>query len=89
MFGASCVTPIMAGQLYGIGPADPVTLAGVPAVLLGVAMLACVVPGGAPCVSIRSRRSGTSSPFPSCLSGSVFTGLPAFCLDLLRSVGRL
>jgi ABC-type lipoprotein release transport system permease subunit len=34
----------MAGQLYGIHPADPATLAGVPALMIAVALLACVVP---------------------------------------------
>jgi ABC-type antimicrobial peptide transport system permease subunit len=44
--GASAViTPLMASQLYGIGAADPVTLIGVPAILLLVACVACVVPG--------------------------------------------
>jgi predicted permease len=44
-FAASVVlTPMMAGQLYGIGPTDPVTLAGVPTLLLAVAALACAVP---------------------------------------------
>jgi predicted permease len=38
------LTPMMAGQLYGIGPTDPATLAGVPALLIGVALLACAVP---------------------------------------------
>jgi predicted permease len=38
------LTPMMMGQLYGIGPKDPTTIAGVPALLLGVALLACVVP---------------------------------------------
>jgi predicted permease len=43
--GASLVlTPLMASQLYGVGPADPVTLAGVPALLLAVAFVACIVP---------------------------------------------
>jgi predicted permease len=41
---AVALTPMMAGQLYGIAPADPATLAGVPALLLLVAMIACVVP---------------------------------------------
>jgi predicted permease len=41
---ALLLTPMMANQLYGIGATDPVTLAGVPAVLLAVALMACVVP---------------------------------------------
>lgn len=44
-FGASAaLTPLMAGQLFGIGPTDPATLALVPALLLVVALLACAVP---------------------------------------------
>ena len=44
-FAASvALTPMMAGQLYGIGPTDPATLAGVPTLLLAVALLACAVP---------------------------------------------
>ncbi|MGH9347173.1 MAG: FtsX-like permease family protein, partial [Vicinamibacterales bacterium] len=38
------LTPLMAGQLYGVGTTDAPTLAGVPLLLLGVALLACVVP---------------------------------------------
>jgi predicted permease len=37
----------LAGSLlYGIGPADPLTLLGVPAVLLLVSLVACLVPAG-------------------------------------------
>ena len=44
-FAASmALTPLMAGQLYGIGTMDPATLSGVPALLLGIAFLACAVP---------------------------------------------
>jgi putative ABC transport system permease protein len=44
-FGAAlALTPLMAGQLFGVGATDPLTLAGVPALLLGVALLACVIP---------------------------------------------
>jgi predicted permease len=38
------LTPLMSGQLYGVGHSDPLTLAAVPAVLLAIALLACVVP---------------------------------------------
>ena len=41
---ALSLAPLMANQLYGIGAIDPVTLAGVPALLLLVAVVACVVP---------------------------------------------
>jgi putative ABC transport system permease protein len=34
----------VAGMLYGVSPADPVTFTGVPLVLVGVAALACYVP---------------------------------------------
>jgi predicted lysophospholipase L1 biosynthesis ABC-type transport system permease subunit len=36
--------PLIAGQLYGVGAADPATLAGVPVLLALVAVLACLVP---------------------------------------------
>jgi putative ABC transport system permease protein len=38
------LTPLMASQLYGIGATDAITLAAVPALLMVVAFLACVVP---------------------------------------------
>ena len=38
------LTPLMAGQLFGVGTMDPMTLAGVPTLLVAVALLACVVP---------------------------------------------
>ena len=38
------LTPMMASQLYGIGPLDPITFGGIPVLLLAVALLACVVP---------------------------------------------
>jgi len=41
---ALALTPMMAGQLYGIGATDPATLTGVPVLLLIVAMIACAVP---------------------------------------------
>jgi predicted permease len=47
---AIVLTPLMAGQLYGIGTSDPATLAGVPALLLLVALVACLVP------AIRAMR---------------------------------
>jgi putative ABC transport system permease protein len=47
---ALALTPLMAAQLYGIGAADPATLAGVPALLLVVALVACMVP------AIRAMR---------------------------------
>ena len=47
---AIALTPLMAGQLYGIGATDPTTLTGVPALLLLVAFIACLVP------AIRAMR---------------------------------
>ena len=41
---AAALTPLMAGQLYGVGTMDPATLTGVPALLVGIAFLACAVP---------------------------------------------
>jgi putative ABC transport system permease protein len=38
------LTPMMTRLLYGVGLFDPVTLAGVPALLLVVALIACVIP---------------------------------------------
>ncbi|HSM06154.1 MAG TPA: FtsX-like permease family protein [Longimicrobiales bacterium] len=37
-------TRLVAGMLFGVQPADPVTLLAVPGLLLGVAALACLVP---------------------------------------------
>jgi putative ABC transport system permease protein len=41
---ALALTPMMSGQLYGVAAMDPATLAGVPLLLLFVALAACVVP---------------------------------------------
>src|SRR5579859_5363502 len=41
---ALIVSHLMAGLLYGVRPADPVTFAGVAFLLLGVALLACYIP---------------------------------------------
>jgi len=38
------LTPLMAQLLYGVQPSDPVIIAGVPAVLLAVSLIACAVP---------------------------------------------
>ena len=42
--GAVIVTHLMAGLLYGVRPADPLTFAGVTLLLIGVAVLACFIP---------------------------------------------
>jgi predicted permease len=41
---ALIVSHLMAGLLYGVRPADPLTFAGVALLLLGVALLACYIP---------------------------------------------
>jgi len=35
---------VMVGLLYGVSPTDPLTYTGVSIVLLGVALLACLIP---------------------------------------------
>ena len=42
--GALIVSHLMAGQLYGVRPTDPLTFAGVGLLLIGVALLACYIP---------------------------------------------
>ena len=42
--GALALRRLVAGMLYGVGPADPATLAGVALLLLAVAALACYAP---------------------------------------------
>jgi predicted permease len=42
--GAFLVSRLMAGLLYGVSPADPLTFAAVSALLIGVALLACYIP---------------------------------------------
>ncbi len=54
------VTRLIASLLFGVTPADPLTFAGVSAVLLGVAVLACVIPArrasrADPLVAMRSE----------------------------------
>jgi putative ABC transport system permease protein len=41
---ALALTPLMAGQLYGVGTADPLTLVAVPLLLVATALAACAVP---------------------------------------------
>ena len=44
LVGALIVSHLMAGLLYGVRPTDPLTFAGVAALLIGVALLACYIP---------------------------------------------
>jgi predicted permease len=44
LLGASALTRVLQGQLFGVTPLDPVTFLAVPALLLVVALMACVVP---------------------------------------------
>jgi ABC-type antimicrobial peptide transport system permease subunit len=41
---AVALTRVIASFLYGVSPADPLTLAAVASILLGVSLLACLVP---------------------------------------------
>jgi putative ABC transport system permease protein len=43
--GAFGLTRLIASQLYGVSPMDPLTIGSVAVVLLAVAMLACFIPG--------------------------------------------
>ena len=42
--GAASLTRFLESQLFGVTPTDPVTFAGVPALLAAVALLACYLP---------------------------------------------
>jgi ABC-type antimicrobial peptide transport system permease subunit len=42
---ALAITPLMANQLFGVPPLDPVTFVAVPLLLVAVATLAAIVPG--------------------------------------------
>jgi predicted permease len=61
MSAAVLVTPIMSALLYGVGPTDPVTYAGVSIGLAAVTLLATYLParrasGVAPVMALRSQR---------------------------------
>jgi ABC-type antimicrobial peptide transport system permease subunit len=53
LLGAAAVTPALRGLLYAVAPADPLTYAGVAAVVLAAAILACLVP---------ARRAASAEP---------------------------
>jgi putative ABC transport system permease protein len=42
--GAAGLTRFLSSYLYGITPTDPVTFVAVPVLVMGVTLLACVVP---------------------------------------------
>ena len=43
--GGIALGRVMRGLLYGVEPADPVTLAAVPVLIVVIAMAACALPG--------------------------------------------
>jgi putative ABC transport system permease protein len=42
--GALAMRRIIAGWLYGVGPADPVTFVVAPVLIFGVSLVACLIP---------------------------------------------
>jgi putative ABC transport system permease protein len=60
LLGAMMTRRVIAGQLFGVGPSDPVTLIASALVLLGVAAAASVVP---------MRRAAQSDPLAALRAG--------------------
>ena len=59
VLGAALLSRTLQGMVYGVGTLDPATFAAVPALLLAVALLACLVPAWraarvSPLISLRS-----------------------------------
>jgi ABC-type antimicrobial peptide transport system permease subunit len=46
LLASTGLTRLMASLLYSVTPFDPLTFVTVPAILAGVALLACVIPAG-------------------------------------------
>jgi putative ABC transport system permease protein len=44
LLGALAATPVLRSALFGVGPADPITLAAITGLILGVGTLACYLP---------------------------------------------
>ena len=59
LIAALTLTPAMASQLYGVAPTDPVTVAGVLATLMIVALLASWIPAR----GVLARRSDHDAPW--------------------------
>ncbi len=54
---SSASTRVLSRMLYGVSPSDPITLTGVTAIVLVVAMIASLLP------ALRASRFGPPAPF--------------------------